>query len=1000
MLQLKKIKKIYQIGETKATALDDVSLAFRKSEFVCVLGHSGCGKTTLLNIIGGLDQYTSGDLLINGVSTKQYNDKDWDTYRNHSIGFVFQSYNLIPHQTVLANVELALTLSGVSKKERRLRATEVLKRVGLGDHLHKKPNQMSGGQMQRVAIARALVNDPDILLADEPTGALDSETSVQVMDILKEISKDKLIIMVTHNPDLAEKYATRTIRILDGHITNDSAPFSPEISQLTNTQGQADTVNNDSNHDIANQKAVSKPAKRSMRFTTALSLSLNNLMTKKGRTILTSFAGSIGIIGIALILSVSTGVQAYINRVQEDTLSSYPITINAEEVDLGSLITTLMQTTNENSETQHSNDAVYENQIIAELANAFNSADENQNDLVSFRQYIEENQNQFEQYSSAITYRYDFNKNIYTTDEEGNVVKSDINDLMSELNGTSSMDAVNQNNTMKSLSMNNMDIWEELLSGQNGEIVNDLLKDQYDVVWGDWPKAYNEIVLVVNEHNELSDLTLSALGLRSKEELIESYRAAQRGEQIDTSQVRQWSYDEIGEKTFEMILSADLYRQQSDGTYVNISETELGLESLYQDSSITIPLKVVGILRPNEDAAANMISGSIGYTSALTEEVIRRTQEHPLVQAQISDPTTDILTGMKFESPEDSQLSDEEKAARVTQYIQSLTVEQKAKWYTDLCTEPSDGEVEQYVNQMLANTDAEQLSEMLLKNFSEQIDMQTAQSYLSSMDEESKEKYAREFLTKEYTERYAQQEQETLQQLSTEELAAALDAMSLTTEQAAQLFSRTLSSSTYQENLEALGYVQQDAPDGINFYATSFENKDALADLIQEYNEKNADDESKQISYTDYVALLMSTITTIINAISYVLIAFVAISLIVSSIMIGIITYISVLERTKEIGILRAIGASKKDISRVFNAETLIVGFSSGVMGILVSLLILLPINAILHYFTGIASLSAQLPVGGAIILVLISMLMTLIAGLIPSSMAAKKDPVEALRTE
>lgn len=994
MLQLKKIKKIYQIGETKATALDDVSLAFRKSEFVCVLGHSGCGKTTLLNIIGGLDQYTSGDLLINGVSTKQYNDNDWDTYRNHSIGFVFQSYNLIPHQTVLANVELALTLSGVSKKERRLRATEVLKRVGLGDHLHKKPNQMSGGQMQRVAIARALVNDPDILLADEPTGALDSETSVQVMDILKEISKDKLIIMVTHNPDLAEKYATRTIRILDGHITNDSAPFSPEISQLTNTQGQTDTVNtvnNDRHTNIANQKAVSKPAKRSMRFTTALSLSLNNLMTKKGRTILTSFAGSIGIIGIALILSVSTGVQAYINRVQEDTLSSYPITINAEEVNLGSLITTLMQTTNENSDVQHPNDAIYENQIIAELSNAFNSADENQNDLVSFRQYIEDNRDRFEQYSSAITYRYDFNKNIYTTDEAGNVVKSDITDLMSELAGTSSMDAVSQNNTLNSMSTNNMEVWEELLSGQNGEIINDLLKDQYDVIWGDWPKAYNEIVLVVNEHNELSDLTLSALGLRSKEELIESYRAAQRGEQIDTSQVRQWSYDEIGEKTFEMILSADLYRQQSDGTYVNISETELGLESLYQDSSISIPLKVVGILRPNEDAAANMISGSIGYTSALTEEVIRRTQEHPLVQAQLSDPATDVLTGMKFESPEDSQLNDEEKAARVTQYIQSLTVEQKAKWYTDLCTEPSDDEVEQYVNQMLANTDAEQLSEMLLKNFSEQIDMQTAQSYLSSMDEESKEKYAREFLTKEYTERYAQQAQETLQQFSTEELATALDAMSLTTEQAAQLFSRTLSSSTYQENLEALGYVQQDAPDGINFYATTFENKDALADLIQEYNEQNADDESKQISYTDYVALLMSTITTIINAISYVLIAFVAISLIVSSIMIGIITYISVLERTKEIGILRAIGASKKDISRVFNAETLIVGFSSGVMGILVSLLILLPINAILHYFTGIASLSAQLPVGGAVTLVLISMLMTLIAGLIPSSMAAKR---------
>ena len=938
--------------------------------------------------------------MINGRSTREYKDGDWDVYRNHSIGFVFQSYNLIPHQSVLANVELALTLSGVSKKERRQRAIDALTRVGLADQINKRPSQMSGGQMQRVAIARALVNDPDILLADEPTGALDSETSVQVMEILKEISKDRLIIMVTHNPELADRYASRIVRLLDGQIIDDTAPYDLPATDPAQEPAAAPKK--------ANKTRIAKSGKKSMRFTTALSLSLNNLMTKKGRTLLTSFAGSIGIIGIALILSVSTGVQAYIDRVQEDTLSSYPITLRAEELDLSSLITTLMDTGHNSLNADHALDAVYENQIIADLANSFNSVDAQKNDLIAFKKYLEENDDTFRQYATAISYTYDFQKNIFTEDQDGQVIRSDINVLMNELYGGSGMEAVSQNSTMSSLSsMNqNMEIWEELLPGENDQLVNDILREQYDQVWGHWPTAYNEVVLFVNENNEISDLALYTLGLRNGDEIVKAYRSAQAGNQIDTSEQRKWSYDQIGDKTFKLILSADLYQEQSDGTYKDLSQTQTGLSYLYQNDEIAIPLKVVGIFRPNEDAVANMIQGSIGYTSALTDEIIARTNQNALLREQLDHPDTDVLTGMQFDTGEYDSLTEAEKAEKFKAYFSALPEEEQAALYrTILCT-PSEEYLTDAVAQYRANTPAEALERMLVSGIAAQMDVdeETAKMTLSQMSEELKESALSAILSQVITEQYAQQVTAQLEGVDAQTLLAQMQAAQYTEAQYAAFFDTyipsTFSESTFEDNKKLLGYVDPASPATISFYVATFEDKDSIADLIEAYNQKNESDDSKQISYTDYMALLMSSISTIINAISYVLMAFVAISLIVSSIMIGIITYISVLERTKEIGILRAIGASKKDVSRVFNAETLIVGFVSGAFGIGITLLLLIPINAVLHHFTNISILRAQLPVAGAIILVVISMLLTLIAGLIPSSIAAKKDPVEALRSE
>lgn len=979
MLTLTNIVKEYKVGDMTIPALKGVSIEFRRHEFVSILGQSGCGKTTLLNIIGGLDHYTEGDLVIEGRSTKKFKDADWDTYRNHSIGFVFQSYNLIPHQTVLSNVELALTLSGVSKSERRRRAVEALEKVGLGDQLNKKPNQMSGGQMQRVAIARALVNDPEILLADEPTGALDSETSVQIMEILKEISKDKLIIMVTHNPELAEQYSTRIVRLLDGKIVDDSDPYKSEKEEA---------------------KQDTKGKKTSMSFFTALSLSFNNLLTKKGRTFMTAFAGSIGIIGIALILSVSTGVQNYIDTVQKDTLSSYPIQIQGETMDTASLMTVMTGAKAEETEAVENRtlDKVYANSSVYEMFNSLNSMEKKKNNLRAFKQFLDSNE-EIAKYASTIQYAYDMNLSVFTKDAEGNVVKSDVTELMKgmfrQIGYTDAM--------MESMSMmmNGMDAWQEMLSGENGELVSSLLKEQYDVIYGDWPKNYDEVVLVVNKNNELSDLVLYALGLATGDSLTEDFMTTMNGGQI-TQERGPWSYEEICSSNYKVILASDKFQKQPNGTYVDLSATDAGLEYLYENAGF--PLKVVGILRANEDAVSTSMSGAIGYTSALTKYVMEKNAEAEIVKKQLADKETDVFSGLPFKTGKEEEVSLEEKTAAVKDYLTTLGNAEKAALYVKLMSVPSEEYLMQAAMQALQMMSSEEQKAMVLSAISQQmgVDSEQIASYIEQMGTEALTEYAMQIMMIAVSEEYANTIQAQLGALTTDELAAMFATFELTEKHYEDLYENYLpssySESTYEDNVKLLGYADSANPSAINIFAESFENKDEISRLIKEYNRTAAEEDI--IEYTDFVALLMSSITTIINAISYVLIAFVAISLVVSSIMIGIITYISVLERTKEIGILRAIGASKKDISRVFNAETLIVGFTSGGIGILVSLFFVMIINIILHKVTGIASLSAVLPVSGAVILIVISMLLTFIAGLFPSKVAAKKDPVIALRSE
>ncbi len=878
MLQLKNIVKDYVSGDTTVQALKGIDITFRDSEFVSILGQSGCGKTTLLNIIGGLDQYTSGDLIINGRSTTKYKDSDWDTYRNHTIGFVFQSYNLIPHQSVLSNVELALTLSGVSKAERRKRAVEVLEKVGLGDQIHKKPNQMSGGQMQRVAIARALVNNPDILLADEPTGALDSATSIQIMELLKEISKDRLIIMVTHNPELAEKYSSRIVRLLDGRITDDTMPYEPTDSRVTENN---------------KAKRVKKKKGTSMSFLTALSLSANNLMTKKGRTLLTAFAGSIGIIGIALILALSSGFQSYIKKVEEDTLSSYPIAIEEEQVDYSSMMSAFMgQHVGEASEKEDGK--IYSNNIISEMLNSMMSQVK-VNNLADFKKFIEDRNNGFDELVSDIQYGYSTTLNIYKEDTSDGIVQVNPSTVLDTI-GMGQLSGMSGSSMMNSSMMGggSWDVWSELIGNRT------LLESQYDVIAGRWPDAYNEIVLIVDENNEISDYALYALGLKDQNEVADTMTRLAKGEEV-VSYKTEYTYEDILDLRYRLIVNTDFYSyNEENDCYTDVRDAEDSYRAAIADG---IQLQVVGILRPDPDAVTGAVSGSVGYTSALMEYVINQINASDIVKKQAAAPETDVITGLPFTK------EGEEVEMENTFDITTLTPEQQA--------------------------------------------------YLASL---------------------SQEELDTLM---------------------ASYMQPTTSSATYEGNMEAFGVADLEKPSSIMIYPVDFASKDMISDKISEYNDavRAEGREEAVINYTDYIGLMMSSISTIINAISYVLIAFVAISLVVSSIMIGIITYISVLERTKEIGILRSIGASKHDISMVFNAETLIVGFVSGAMGIIVTMLLIIPINAIIKNLSGISNV-AGLPWLAALILVLISMALTFIAGLIPAKMAAKKDPVVALRSE
>ena len=971
MLKLKDIKKDYLAGDSTVHALKGVDLSFREHEFVAVLGHSGCGKTTLLNIIGGLDHYTSGDLLINGKSTKQFTDADWDSYRNHSIGFVFQSYNLIPHQSVLANVELALTLSGVRPAERKRRAIEALERVGLGDQLGKRPNQMSGGQMQRVAIARALVNDPDILLADEPTGALDSDTSVQIMEILKEISKDRLIIMVTHNPELANTYASRIIRLKDGLIVDDSEPFE------------------------ADDAAVSpgRRLKTSMSLFTALTLSLNNLMTKKARTVLTAFAGSIGIIGIALIMSLSNGIQNYIDKVQKDTLSSYPITIQAESVDMTSLMTTLMGVQAEDNERKHDRDAVYASTVLFDMMNSMISADTDTNNLGPFKEFLEDPNGEAAPYISTVQYSYDMDMNVFAEDVDGNIAKTDVVEYIQKaITLTYGGDYSSFFSTYGSMYAS-MNVWQEMLPGENGEAINPLLKEQYDLLYGHWPESYDEVMLVVSENNEISDLMLYALGLKSSETIAEEMHALNVGEEMDVI-LESWSYEELCDKTFRFIYPADQYQwDEQAGEYVDLSKEELGLRTLYNEG---LEIRIVGILRQNDDSMSGMMSGAIGYTHDLVETVILASQQKELVQRQLADPEHDVFNGLPFLDPEDEISTKERKIQAAKDYIAAADTQQKADLYTTYMSQPSDDYVQELVDEQMGQTSQEDIKKMILEQYPQYASM------IEQMDDSMLMGYIGQMMGQQISEQYAASMSDMYANLTPEELAEDFDLLYLEDKDLIWIYDNAMppvySNSSYQENLKKLGYVDLSVPSTISIYASSFENKDAIAAAIQAYNDRVSEED--QISYTDIVAKLMSSITTIINVISYVLIAFVAISLVVSSIMIGIITYISVLERTKEIGILRAIGASKRDVSRVFNAETIIIGFTAGVIGIALTLLLNIPINWIVHDLTGIQSLNAVLPPVGGAALVAISVVLTFIAGLIPAGLAAKKDPVEALRTE
>ena len=1043
MLKLKNIVKEYPTGDTKVVALKGVNIEFRRNEFVSILGHSGCGKTTLLNIIGGLDQYTSGDLIIEGKSTKDFKDGDWDGYRNHSVGFVFQNYNLIPHQSVLSNVELALTLSGVSKSERKQRAKEALEKVGLGDQLNKKPNQMSGGQMQRVAIARALVNNPEILLADEPTGALDSETSVQIMELLKEISKEKLVVMVTHNPELADEYSTRIIRLVDGTIVDDTNPYNTEdIAKHEKTRAEKKSE----------KKEAKKNKKPSMSFFTALTLSLNNLMTKKMRTFLTSFAGSIGIIGIALILSLSSGFQAYIDAIQQETLTSYPMMIEKTAMDMNAMMGGMTATTT--GEITHGLDKVYSNTMASSMMESF-SSEIWINDLKSFKEYLNSEACTIDNYASSIQYTYGGKLNIYSTDTANGlnqVFPSPMISIMNSMIGSINTGGMQIDTSMLSSMEKTMNSWQELIDNQ------ELLNDQYEVVTGKWPEAYNEVVLIIDKNNEISDIAIQGLGLTTQEEMMQAFMAMQSGETVESKKF-EIEYDEILQKTFRIVLEPDYFSYNEETkTWDDMRGNEEYVKNLVDNGE---EIKIVGIVRPADDSIMVTAMGAIGYTTALTEHVINATNECEIVKQQMANPEIDVFTGIYFDEEKRAQAKEEaSKAPAASAVSVNLDPQINTAEFDALSDTPK-------ASSMKLTADNTPLAKPTatggMPDFSQFPTVTEEEIYASidstySGEEAEKMKRTVELMLKTVLsiserreligyldEMLAGQEIEGMGQINGEQALSFLSMMDRTTK--LKMLNAIMSgelggvtpppadggetpetpaegentpqapeevipepepepepepfAASYEEALALLGVADLETPQSIYIYPLDFESKDLISDEITKYNDmKTAEgSEDSSIKYTDYIGLLLSSVTTIINIISYVLIAFVAISLVVSSIMIGIITYISVLERTKEIGILRAIGASKRDISRVFNAETLIVGFVSGSLGILSTLLMIIPINALIEHLTSLPNI-AQLPTDGAIALVLISMTLTFISGLIPAKIASRKDPVVALRSE
>lgn len=913
MLQIENISKKYVTGDLVQQALKNVSLTLRDNEFVAILGPSGSGKTTLLNVIGGLDRYDSGDLIINGISTQKYKDRDWDSYRNHTIGFVFQSYNLIPHQTVLSNVELALTISGISKSERRKRAKKALEEVGLGDQIHKKPNQMSGGQMQRVAIARALVNNPDILLADEPTGALDTETSIQVMELLKQVAKDRLVVMVTHNPELAEEYANRIVRLKDGEITDDTNPYVVEKSKVEKPQHK-------------------NMGKSSMSIFTSLALSFNNLKTKKGRTLLTSFAGSIGIIGIALILALSNGVNNYIADVQKDTMTSYPITINSQDMDLTSVMNDGQSAAVEKENVDHKKDKVYSNTTDLEMTSSMTSS-VSENNLTKFKEYIDDKDSEINKYigENGVVYSYDTSFGVYSYDPNKKLVNSDGSSFKTEKDNSNSTfnQMTNMSSQMTSMMGGSKNGFSELMPGKGDNLVSGAVKENYDLLYGHYPEKYNEVVLVLDTNNEIRSTDLYKLGLLPAKEYEKYMDEINKGKKVnpDTSK---WSYEDACKHSFYLIPACDYYEKTSNGTYKNISDDDQKMNKILKNNAIK--LKISGVIRL-KDSDNRIITQPVGYTQSLTKYIIDYTNKSDVVKAQKKSKDVNILSNMRF-APDGKK----EKIADAKKYLNGLGVSEKAK----LC--------KNIMNSVYGND----------KQMQSQLANLTEEQLASSLDQFVKNNPDDKVML--------------------------------------NIYDTYISPGSYDDNMKEFGVVDLATPSSINIYVDSFEDKDGIRTAVDNYN--NGAREKDKISYTDYVALLMSSVTTIINVISYILIAFVAVSLIVSSIMIGIITYISVLERTKEIGILRAIGASKRNISQVFNAETFIIGLCSGIIGIGLSELILIPSNAIIHSLMGTTDVNATIPIVAGIVLVVISVLLTLIGGLIPAKKAAKKDPVIALRSE
>ena len=1116
MLELKNIYKKYSSVSGDVTALDDVNLQFRKNEFVSILGPSGGGKTTMLNIIGGLDQYTSGDLIIGGVSTKKYKDRDWDSYRNHSIGFIFQSYNLIMHQTVLENVELALTLSGVSKSERKERAIEALKSVGLEDHIYKKPTQMSGGQMQRVAIARALINNPEILLADEPTGALDTVTSVQIMELLKEIAKDKLVIMVTHNPELAEMYSSRIIRIRDGKIIDDSDPYETEKAEVR----------------------IEKTQKTSMSFFTALTLSFKNLLTKKGRTFLTAFAGSIGIIGIALILALSNGIQLYVDTVQQETLSSYPISILEETTDMSALMGAMLGVSPEGSGSAITNgekeDGVYANPVMYRMMKSMLNAEVEKNNLAEFKKFLDSKESELAEYTFAIQYGYDIALNIYAKDPNGEYSKSDFYDLMFDVMGG---EGVMASATTYMENMAAIELWQELITDPKTGSVSALVTDQYDLVYGKWPSQSDELLLVLSSNNEISDLTLYALGLIDRQTMMNSTMAAMMGGEdtsFDDIIGKKWSYEEICDIPLKLILPTDYYKyDHKTDLWVDISDNKTLLNNVIDKG---YELKISGIVRPKPEATATALSGSLCYTADLVEYYIDEVSSNPMVKEQLGNEEINIISGKPFIAEEDLVYSNKEKIELFKEYVNGLTDAEKADLYQKILSVPDEEAIEKTIETLLAGYEDKSIDEIISEittNYAGEMGYSEDLIYdmLSSYNKEELIEFLKTMMKEMLVTTYETAAEEAINAIasapSDEELeelkeqiregieSAASSSSSILpstspsmsfdlagmlnlptvnkqqdknsimgdltgktakvmmiseiwctqtnipteivqiylytlsedeldelfdealTQMAVQMYEsysgiipvgdssakvakafdefleekedsdfiyyydnfipRNVSDITYVDLLKELGLCDKENPSTINIYPIDFEKKELIADMITDYNNSVGDEE--EISYTDYMAMLMSSVSNIIDAISVALIAFVSISLIVSSIMIGIITYISVLERTKEIGILRAIGASKKDVARVFNAETLIIGLSAGIIGIGVTLLLTIPANIIIKNLTDISNI-ANLPWLGAVVLILISVFLTMFAGLVPSKVAANKDPVESLRSE